>query len=36
VAILQSWRNPSSWQSKMLHKPSTLLFGQEQLHRGKS
>jgi hypothetical protein len=32
----QSWRNPSSWQSKMLHKPSTLLFGQEQLHRGKS
>jgi hypothetical protein len=35
-AILQSWWNPSSWQSRMLHKPSTPLFGQEQSHHGRS
>ena len=35
-AILQSWRNLSSWQSRMVRKPGTPLFGQEQLHHGKS
>jgi hypothetical protein len=35
-ATQQSWRNPSSWQSKMLHKLGTLLFGQEQSHHGRS
>jgi hypothetical protein len=35
-AILQSWRNPWSWQSRMLHKPGTPLFGQEQSHHGRS
>jgi hypothetical protein len=34
--ILQSWRNLSSWQSRMLHKPGTPLFGQEQSHHGRS
>jgi hypothetical protein len=33
---LQSWRNPSSWQSRMSHKLGTLLFGQEQSHHGTS
>jgi hypothetical protein len=35
-ATLQSWRNPSSWQSRMSHRLGTLLFGQEQLHHGRS
>ena len=35
-AILQSWRSLSSWQSRMLHKPGTPLFGQEQSHHGRS
>jgi hypothetical protein len=35
-ATQQSWRNPSSWQSKMSHKLGTLLFGQEQSHHGRS
>jgi hypothetical protein len=33
---LQSWQNPSSWQSRMSHKLGTLLFGQEQSHHGRS
>jgi hypothetical protein len=32
----QSWRNLSSWQSRMLRKPGTPLFGQEQSHHGRS
>jgi hypothetical protein len=36
VAILQSWRNLSSWQSRMLHKPGTPPFGQEQSYHGRS
>jgi hypothetical protein len=36
VEILQSWRNLSSWQSRMLHKPGTPLLGQEQSHHGRS
>jgi hypothetical protein len=36
AATQRSWRNLSSWQSKMLHKPGTPLFGQEQSHHGKS
>jgi hypothetical protein len=35
-AIPQSWRNPSSWQSRMLRKPGTALFAQEQSHHGRS
>jgi hypothetical protein len=35
-AIPQSWRNPLSWQSRMLRKPGTPLFGQEQSHHGRS
>jgi hypothetical protein len=35
-AIPQSRRNPSSWQSRMLHKPGTLLFGRKQSHHGRS
>jgi hypothetical protein len=34
--ILQSWRNLSSWQSRILHKPGTPLFGQEQSHHSRS
>jgi hypothetical protein len=36
ATIPQSWRNLLSWQSRMLHKPDTLLFGQEQSHHGRS
>jgi hypothetical protein len=35
-ATLQSWRNPSSWQSKLSHKLGTLLSGQGQSHHGRS
>jgi hypothetical protein len=35
-AIPQSWRNPSSWQSKVSHKLGTLLSGQGQSHHGRS
>jgi hypothetical protein len=35
-AIPQSWRNPSSWRSRMLPKLGTPLFGQEQSHHGRS
>jgi hypothetical protein len=31
VAILQSWRSLSLWLSRMLHKPGTLLFGQQTI-----
>jgi hypothetical protein len=35
-ATLQSWRNPSSWQSRMSHKRGTPLSGQKQSHHGRS
>jgi hypothetical protein len=36
VAILQSWQSLSSWLSRVLRKPGTPLFGQEQSPHGKS